>query len=416
MKRAILLIALVVCSAAAQHALQQTRNLLTTGESIRIVCFGDSITGVYYHTGGRRAWSDMLGIALQRLYPKAQLQVINAGVSGNTTDAGLARMERDVLFHKPHLVVAMFGMNDMAFDAKQMSDAQVAEKQSHFGNNLREIVRRCRAAGSEVILCTPNSIYPDAVPRRPVERLAKYANEVRSVAAETQVPCVDCYAAYEKLRASEPTSWMLLMSETIHPNLNGHKLFAEAIAHILGGKRLSLSDVVPNHPYIQRTMNLLRQNKPIRVIAMEPYDSLVPRALQRLNPRCEVKSVCWPTSGKTLAELETWGKAVRGQKPDLVVVAVPPTVSAPAEIEPFIRSYSWIVNWALPFGRNEWDVVAILPSARAAAVPADQAERFLNIARSIILGHDVPCIERARDDRTTPEDLLLRWFEAQRNK
>jgi hypothetical protein len=39
------------------------------GCPVRIVCFGDSITGVYYHSGGRRAWCDLLGIGLQQAYP-----------------------------------------------------------------------------------------------------------------------------------------------------------------------------------------------------------------------------------------------------------------------------------------------------------------------------------------------------------
>src|ERR1051325_8650899 len=63
---------------------------LSAGEPTRIVCFGDSITGAYYHTGGERAWCDMLGLALQRVYPQARLEMINAGISGNTTAAGLA--------------------------------------------------------------------------------------------------------------------------------------------------------------------------------------------------------------------------------------------------------------------------------------------------------------------------------------
>jgi len=50
-------------------------------EPVRIVCFGDSVTGVYYHTGGRRAWTDMLGIALGKAYPKAKVEMFNAGIS-----------------------------------------------------------------------------------------------------------------------------------------------------------------------------------------------------------------------------------------------------------------------------------------------------------------------------------------------
>ena len=402
-------------SAAALGAeLPKTHHLLTQGsEPVRIVCFGDSITGVYYHTGGRRAWSDMLGIALQRIFPKARLQMINAGVSGNTTVAALARIERDVLAHKPHLVVVMFGMNDMAFDAQGMADAQIADRQARFGANFREIIRRCRDAGAEVLLCTPNSIYPNAGPRRPQERLAKYAEEVRTVAAETKVPVADCHRTYESLHRSDPRAWMLLMSETIHPNMNGHKLFAEEMARVIGGKSVSLGDVLPAQPCLTRTLDLLRHGKLIKLVAMEPYDALVPQVLKKMKPGCEVRTTCWPTAGKTLAELENWGKGLRGQKPDLVVVAVPAGAPAPASTEAFIRSYSWVVNWALPFGRAEWDVVAALPTVQQRNPSAGSADNFVKTARDIILGHDVACIERSAGDTASAEELLLRWFAAQ---
>ena len=98
---------------AAEQTLH-TAQLLDAGKPVKIVCFGDSITGVYYHTGGRRAWCEVLGIALKRIYPRAQIEMINAGISGNNTIAALKRMEADVLNHNPQLMVVMFGMNDVA--------------------------------------------------------------------------------------------------------------------------------------------------------------------------------------------------------------------------------------------------------------------------------------------------------------
>ena len=41
------------------------------------------------------------------------MKVINAGISGHTTTEGLARLDRDVLQHKPDLVTVSFGLNDM---------------------------------------------------------------------------------------------------------------------------------------------------------------------------------------------------------------------------------------------------------------------------------------------------------------
>ncbi len=41
--------------------LKSQRDALKEGKPVRVVCFGDSVTGVYYHTGSRRAYTDMLG-------------------------------------------------------------------------------------------------------------------------------------------------------------------------------------------------------------------------------------------------------------------------------------------------------------------------------------------------------------------
>ena len=113
MRALLVFLTLFACQAFAAGP-DKTRQLLTEAkEPMRIVCIGDSITGVYYHSGSVRAYPEMLQIALQKLHPKASITVCNAGISGDTSKGGLARLERDVLAHKPHLVTIMFGMNDL---------------------------------------------------------------------------------------------------------------------------------------------------------------------------------------------------------------------------------------------------------------------------------------------------------------
>ncbi|MBN8526974.1 MAG: hypothetical protein J0M02_16695, partial [Planctomycetes bacterium] len=52
--------------------------------------------------------------------------VINAGIGGNTTTEMLARLQRDVLAHRPDLVVLMAGTNDCCNSAKLADPAVVA--------------------------------------------------------------------------------------------------------------------------------------------------------------------------------------------------------------------------------------------------------------------------------------------------
>ena len=188
-------------------------DLLEEGKKpVRIVCFGDSITGVYYHTGGRRAYPEMLEIALRRLCPAARVSIINSGVSGNTTEAGLARIESDVLSHQPHRVTVMFGMNDAARLPVEAYHA-----------NLKRILGRCCNAGSEVLLCTPNSIH-DEDSSRPVARLREFAQVVRNTAEEEHVALTDCWQAFEEIRSRYPMTWKLLLDPQLVSELWGGRM------------------------------------------------------------------------------------------------------------------------------------------------------------------------------------------------
>jgi lysophospholipase L1-like esterase len=81
---------------------RRAANLAAPGELV--VFFGDSITQGY----GVRPEESFPALVAQSL----GLPMVNAGVSGDTMGAGLARLERDVLAHRPRLVVVELGGND----------------------------------------------------------------------------------------------------------------------------------------------------------------------------------------------------------------------------------------------------------------------------------------------------------------
>jgi len=389
----------------------RTAGLLAGGaQRVRIVCFGDSITGKYYHTGGRRAWPEMLALALRRAYPKADLEVVNAGRSGNTTGAGLKRIEKHVLKRKPHLVVVMFGMNDLAYGPA--SEAKEAVRGEGFCKNLLSIVAQCRGVGAEVILCTPNSVYPDAVPRRPPARLAVYAGLVRRVADQAGAPLADCHAAWEELRRRDMRSWRVAMSETIHPSLDGHKLIAELVAEKIAGRRISLSDVKPGQPSIPRTLARLKAGQSVTVIAGEPFAQIVPRVIEKHFPGAKVSVTSWPTRGKSLAELHRWSGGVRQMPKDLVVIAFPADVLSLADEEQFVRTAAWVVNLSLPFGGPAWDVAAVSPCV-VSGEPDAAGKEARDLLRRVVLAHDVDWLERPADAAATPEQVFAAWFEGQ---
>lgn len=386
------------------------RQKLAMGQPIRVVCFGDSVTGVYYHTGSRRAYTDMVGIALRRLAPAAEVTMINAGISGHTTVNGLARLERDVLSHHPDLVTIMFGLNDMTRVPLE-----------EYRSNLKEMITRCRAIGAEVVLATPNNVLDSE--GRPTAKLVEYCDVMRAVGREEMVPVSDVYRELDAVRACDPLAWRLLLSDAIHPNMDGHKRLASALVQTMTGERVELANVGPAQPPLAQAMESLRAGKAVRLLAMPPLDAWVDTLLKEQFPAAEITVESWPVATLSLSQIEQDAKArVRNLKPDGVLIAVPRSAgSAPAaDREPtaadrlaadtaFANSYTWIMNWSLNFGIPTWDVVVVHPNVVEPLAKPDSRDALI---RQLVGAQDLPLVDRATDDSSSAQEILRRAITA----
>ncbi len=383
---------------------------IAAGEETRILCFGDSITGIYYHTGGHRAWSHLLGDQLLQAWPGARLIMFNAGVSGNTTADALARLDADVLAHRPHLVVMKFGINDVARLSPET-----------FRANLNLLCDRIRAAGSEVLLLTPNAV-ESSDPARPMDKVAAYAELVRTVGRERGLPVADVHAAFAAVQTSAPADWLRLMSDPIHPNLRGHALIAGTAAAVLTGRPAGPAFVPPVRPTspsaFARTREKLQAGQPLRVLAMAPFDTLIVQAVHQLYPEAEVQVTRWETAEKSLVALEADATAEGWMKyrnqtglnpPDLVLVAVPATAE-PAPGIPYYRTFGGILNRAQWFDGTGWDCVVVLPSVMQPHLTASEAERE-QLALAAARDKDVPVIQREADETADATKLLAEAVE-----
>jgi lysophospholipase L1-like esterase len=387
---------------AADSLIPKTRERLTSGASTKIVCLGDSVTGVYYHTGGRRAYPEMLQLILSKQFPNSQIEVVNAGISGNRTTDGLQRLERDVLSHTPHLVCVMFGLNDMgSLDPTQ------------FQANLVSLVEKCRAGGAEVILCTPNGIMEN--PGRPRDRLKQFCQLMAETAREHSAAVCDVFEAYEDLRTLAPQTWRLLFSDEIHPNMDGHRLTARVLAKTISGEEPPRAPEDPPKPATPKCLARREAKQVLRILAMPPMDDLLVKAVPNLRPELQLVVKRWEVEGKTLAEIEASARQVRSQgEIDLVLVCVPAAAipaGTPSTSE--ISSYSWILNHSLAFGRQEWDVVVVAPSVLGAKLTADSSARE-EFTHRMTRAQDLTLIVRSESEADMPaEELLLQWLRTQ---
>ena len=371
---------------------QQQPILSVSEQPMTIVCLGDSVTGVYYHTGGHRAYPEMLELALKAAHPKAIAKVINAGISGNTTRDGLNRLDSDVLKHKPDVVTISFGLNDM-----------VRVPIEEYRSNLEQLIDRCREQKSQVVLCTPNAVIN--TDGRPITKLVEYCEVLRAVGRDKNVPVCDQYVAGEELKQRAPWTWRLTMSDAIHPNMDGHKRMAEELCRVISGANVSLDAVRPPLPILQRTRKQLADGAPLRIMAMEPVAAMVEAAIRSHYPNAKVELTTWTVPGKSLAQLEQEANAqVRAMKPDLVVLTIPAELAV-ANDEPTVHSMSWIMNWSLSFGLQEWDCVVVHPSVLTPSADPGQD----TLIRKLVHAQHLALIDRTSETLTATEHFHA-WF------
>ena len=163
-----------------------------------IVAFGDSLT---YGTGATE--SESYPAVLAQLIGR---RVVRAGVPGEVTAQGLARIEQVIEAHRPALMIVCLGGNDML---RKVDEAQVKK-------NLGEIIRAIRSRGIAVVLVgVPKPALITSAP-------AFYGE----LAKEFEIP-------YEGKVVTDVMYQLEMKADPIHPNARGYRRMAEAIAELL---------------------------------------------------------------------------------------------------------------------------------------------------------------------------------------
>ena len=201
----------------------ETVERLKIGKKAIIVCAGDSITQQNYHTNG---FLNYVGIIAEKI-PNAC--IINAGVSGDTTDGFIKRFEEDVERFKPDLVTVMFGINDAKKGEKYLSE---------FENNLYLITKLIKKTGSELLMLTQNPIMLNVDDEMINIRASyvEYSKCIRDFVKQNGIPFFDIFLSWQKHVQANPYKALGLMNDPIHPNERGQKFIAETLFDYLGIK------------------------------------------------------------------------------------------------------------------------------------------------------------------------------------
>ena len=164
-----------------------------------VLAFGDSLT----HGSGASAAASYPSV-LQELIGR---RVVRAGVPGEVTAQGLARLPGAIAAAQPDLLILMHGGNDLL---RRKSPKGIAA-------NLRAMVRLAREQGVAVVLI--------GVPNLGLI-LGRSAGFYEELAEELGLH-------YDGETLPEILMQANLKSDAIHPNAKGYRKLAEAVAELL---------------------------------------------------------------------------------------------------------------------------------------------------------------------------------------
>lgn len=100
-------------TARLQKALAKARR----GEKVVLAFIGGSITEGARSTAKEKRYPFVVGDWWKQTFPKAQIEVVNAGIGATGSNFGALRLQRDVLSKHPDLIVVEYAVNDASNSA-----------------------------------------------------------------------------------------------------------------------------------------------------------------------------------------------------------------------------------------------------------------------------------------------------------
>jgi lysophospholipase L1-like esterase len=190
-----------------------------------VVAVGDSITA------DELSWAEILAAALTRLRP-GEIQLINAGVSGDTTADLIARFNT-IAGHRPDWIITMIGTNDARRHgpggaARMASPSETRRNLQAFEGLVKQHTK------ARLTYITPSPVDQTRVvhyDRFRADSTTWREIEVRQVAKiiRQQTPLV--VDIYDMFYRANPSTY--LTADGVHPSLAGQRQIANAVVAAL---------------------------------------------------------------------------------------------------------------------------------------------------------------------------------------
>lgn len=190
---------------------------------MKIYCMGDSITyGFGLEPNLSCRWSDLVA-------ERTGHELVNCGVSGDSTNGMLARCQTEVFPYHPDAVLLFGGINDINLTGEYRFAC----------GNMVSMVKQAMAKNIRVLVALPLPLVPedmrtgwdiDRDNKLSVELSEKYAFWLTNYCSERAIPVVDFRRAFFDENGNVRRELFL---DGLHPNAEGHRLMADVLCKLL---------------------------------------------------------------------------------------------------------------------------------------------------------------------------------------
>jgi len=189
---------------------------MKAGENVTIVAFGDSLTQGWMV---RKGYINFIDEMLSLKYPESRHRIINRGIPGDTSDAGLYRLGRDVLDENPDLVLIQFALND----------AYMGFSPGRLKKNILSMIERIKDDTSAAILLITSVM----INIRDENSMAeKFYSILQEIAKEEDIPIALVHEYWKKMISDGIEHSSLVQGDQVHPTVEGYRLMAEAVMEL----------------------------------------------------------------------------------------------------------------------------------------------------------------------------------------
>lgn len=188
-----------------------------SSERLSIVAVGSSSTVGLWVLRSAATYPEVMRQELVRLRSNAAIEVVNSGRVGDTIEGNVARFQRDVLAHKPDLVVWQLGTNDVAWGGHP--DDQLKSK-------VVQGVQMLKASGADIILMDLQ--YAPMVLRSPY--YSKMEAIIAEVARQEKIGFFSRFALMRKSIEAGVSPNALVSWDGLHHTADGYDCIGRALA------------------------------------------------------------------------------------------------------------------------------------------------------------------------------------------